>query len=206
MSDVPSQAQAATGLKSAFGAEALAGSTPEFDLAAVMRQYESALLRYVGQLLGSRYDEAQDVVQEVFIRLHRQVTGSGTRSIDNLRCWLYRVSHNLAMDVGRKRRRRHCLQEQIMSDPVINETGVVTSAGPDAAEAAEHHETCALAVAELQSLPEEQKSVILLKVIHGLTLRETGEITGLKIGTVNYRLTQGLQTLAKRLKARGAIP
>lgn len=93
-----------------------------------------------------------------------------------------------------------------MSDPVINETGVVTSAGPDAAEAAEHHETCALAVAELQSLPEEQKSVILLKVIHGLTLRETGEITGLKIGTVNYRLTQGLQTLAKRLKARGAIP
>jgi len=63
-----------------------------------------------------------------------------------------------------------------------------------------HREACENAMREVDRLPDEQRHVLLLKIIQGLTLREISEITGLKIGTVNYRLTQALATLASRLK------
>ncbi|OPZ30469.1 MAG: ECF RNA polymerase sigma factor SigE [Lentisphaerae bacterium ADurb.BinA184] len=163
-----------------------------------MLEFETPLLRYVGQVLGRQYDEAQDVVQDVFIRLHRQLESQGRGSIDNLRCWLYRVAHNLAMDCGRRRGRQRRLEEKALSDPVVGETLGTQLPGP--ARDAMHREACENAMREVDRLPDEQRHVLLLKIIQGLTLREISEITGLKIGTVNYRLTQALATLASRLK------
>jgi len=175
-----------------------------FDLTAVVGEYETRLLRYVAHTIGSTYDEAQDVVQDAFLRLHRQVTTRGEDSVDNMRCWLFRVAHNLAMDYGRRRGRAKKLQEQVMSDPVLNPVSQANTGGGPTASIA-RRESCDLAMHELQELPEEQKHVVLLKIIHGMTLQEVSDITGLKIGTVNYRLTQGLRTLSQRLKALEAI-
>ncbi len=173
-----------------------------FDLAAVVDRYESPLLRYVGQLLGAA-EEVEDVVQDTFLKLHGQVARRGAESIAHLSSWLFRVAHNLAMDVGRKRKRRAALQQRVMADPVINPVEVQRLPAPD--EKLGRREACEMAVAELQTLPDEQRQVVLLKIIQGLTLREISEITGLKIGTVNYRLTQGLRALSERLKRAGAI-
>ena len=90
-----------------------------------------------------------------------------------------------------------------MADPLLNPQTAAADAGPAAA--AGHREACHLAVAELEQLPEEQRTVLLLKIMQGFTLREISEVTGLKIGTVNYRLTQGLRALSERLKEAGAI-
>lgn len=174
------------------------------DLVEIIGQYETRLLRYVAHMMGGQCDEAQDIVQDVFIRLHKEIEKNGGTRIKNVRCWLYRVAHNMAMDMGRRRARRKRLQERVMNDPVINpenqETGV---AAPDG-EAA-RHEARELAMGALQELPDEQRNVLLLKIIQGMTLREISAVTGLKMGTVNYRLTQGLGSLSKQLKAAGAI-
>ena len=169
----------------------------------VMDQFETPLLRYVAQVLGRQYDEAQDVVQDVFIRFHRHVEQEGAASIGNLRCWLYRVAYNLAMDYGRRRGRRQRLEEKVMNDPVLGE--VVGVQSPPPGKALAQQEMRELALREVQALPEEQRQVLLLKMLEGLTLREIGDITGLKIGTVNYRLTQALETVAARLKGAGAL-
>lgn len=169
-----------------------------FDLGAIVREYESPLLRYVGRLIGTRYDEAQDVVQDVFMKLHGQVTRHGLASISNMRCWLYRVAHNLAMDYGRSRRRRRELEDKALGDPTVMERvggGHMEDAGD-----CERRDSAQAAMAAVSALPEEQKNVVLLKIIQGLTLREISGITGMKIGTVNYRLTQGLRRLAAHLK------
>ncbi len=175
---------------------------PGFDLAAVVGEYETPLLRYVGRLLGWRYDEAQDVVQEVFMKLHRQVGRQGLAGIGNLRCWLYRVAHNLAMDYGRARRRRQELEQKALSDPAVLERLQGRAPGAGVEEVA-RTEASQRALAAVAGLPEEQRSVVLLKLIQGLTLREISEATGMKIGTVNYRLTQGLRGLAAQLKMEG---
>lgn len=169
----------------------------------VIRQYESSLLRYVTHLIGRYGDDAQDVVQEVFIRWCREVDRNGFDSIANVRCWLFRVAHNMAMDFGRKRSRQKRLRDEVMHDPGRGAAGHQDA--DNAAEYSARSEMRELAMHELDNLPESQKTVVLLKLIQGLTLREISEITGTKIGTVNYRITQGLRTLARRMKSFGAI-
>ena len=174
-----------------------------FDLTAVVRQYETPLLRYVTQLIGADEDEAQDVVQDTFLRLHHQINKRGVDSVQRISNWLYRVAHNLAMDAGRRRKRHKKLLGKVMNDPVINPTEA--AAVHDPAGDLGHREACGLAMRELKRLPDEQKNVMLLKLIQGFTLQEISNVTGLKIGTVNYRITQGLRTLSQRLKQAGAI-
>lgn len=181
----------------------MGGRSAAFDLAAVVTEYESPLLRYVARLIGTRYDEAQDVVQDTFLKLHSHIGKNGAGSIDNLRCWLYRVAHNLAMDCGRSRRRRHELAEKALSDPAIIEQ--VRGARVGDARDCEHGESVQAALDAVSRLPDDQRNVVLLKTIQGLTLREISEITGMKMGTVNYRLTQGLRSLAAQLKGAGAL-
>ncbi|MDT8391534.1 MAG: RNA polymerase sigma factor [Lentisphaeria bacterium] len=172
-----------------------------FDLVKVVREYETPLLRYVARLIGSRYDEARDVVQDVFLKLHKHMTTPGQADIGNMRGWLYRVAHNLAMDYGRGRKRRQTLENTALSDPSVLEK---TRGGKlDDARDIEKKEAAQVALRAVDRLPEEQKNVVLLKIIQGFTLKEISGMTGLKIGTVNYRLTQGLRTLAAQLQDRG---
>ena len=170
----------------------------EQEFSAIMAEYETRLLHYVGQLIGPMSDEVQDIVQDTFLRLHRQINKHGRESIKHLSCWLYRVAHNRTMDIGRKRQSRYRLQEKMMHDPT-------TKNDSEPAKEFRHKESCGIAMDKLQKLPEEQKNILLLKIIEGFTLKQISELTGLKIGTVNYRLTQGLSTLSLELKKVGAI-
>ena len=171
-------------------------------MADVVRRYQTPLLRYVGQILGAGTPEVQDVVQDAFLRLHRQIGRDGAGSIQKPGSWLFRVAHNLARDVGRRRQRQKRLREQVLGDPTV---APASSAAADPVAGLARAESRDLAVSELGRLPEEQRTVLLLKIMQGMTLREISEITGMKIGTVNYRLTQGLRELSRRLKDAGAV-
>lgn len=171
-------------------------------MAELVARYQTSLLRYVGQILGPDTPEVQDVVQDAFLRFHRQMGCDGPEAIRNQRSWLFRVAHNLARDVGRRRQRQRRLREQVLGDPTVRSTSAVAAADPAAGLA--RRESCELAVQEMSTLPEEQRTVLFLKIMQGMTLREISEVTGMKIGTVNYRLTQGLRELARRLQEAGA--
>jgi RNA polymerase sigma-70 factor (ECF subfamily) len=163
----------------------------------VISHYEMPLLRYVGQLLRqSAQHEAEDLVQETFLRYHRQVSHNGDDSVRNVSTWLFRVAHNLTTDAIRKRSRRN--QDEARPDRP-------DAAPADALEEMMHRETCERALAELHRLPEEQRQLLLLRVIHGMKLREISDVTGLTIGNAGYRISEGLRELARRLKANGVI-
>jgi len=177
---------------------------PEYDFAAVVAQYETPLLRYAAQILGKgAAGGAEDVVQEAFLRLHRQVLRHGEGSVRNLSSWIYRVAHNLAMDQIRKQQREKRGKER------ARQQGVIPSTEPedevDALGEMMHREACDKALEELHNLPESQKHVLLLKIIQGMTFREIGEVTGLTPGNAAYRIDCGLRALAKKLKTSGVI-
>lgn len=172
---------------------------PEICLAnfeAVIESFETPLLRYVGRLIGYDNPDSEDIVQETFIRLHKHLSESIDSAIETPKAWLYRVAHNLAMDIGRKSQRHRKHQEVIKSEeeePVDLSTleGMI------------QRETGQIALKELKMLDEEEQHIILLKTVQDLKLREISEITGLSINKVAYRLNQGLKTLALRLKEGG---
>lgn len=173
------------------------------DLMAVVAHYQTPLLRYVGRMLGRTDHETEDVVQETFIRLHHQVQGQGAGSIKSLTPWLFRVAHNQTLDLLRKRARKQrkpqnpaeaeALAPQEMADEM------------DALGEVLRQEARQVALRELAQLEDQQRQVLLLKVIQGMSLRQVAEVVGVSLSTVNYRLNQGLSELARRLRRAGVV-
>ena len=62
-----------------------------------------------------------------------------------------------------------------------------------------------VALRELAQLDDQQRQVVLLKVIQGMTLRQVAEVVDISVSLVNYRLNQGLTELAQRLKKAGVV-
>ena len=75
-----------------------------------MEQYQTALLRYATRVLNNE-DAAQDVVQEAFIRLHGNMDKIAERGVQ-LKGWLFRTTHNAAVDYIRKESRRRNLHQK----------------------------------------------------------------------------------------------
>ena len=168
------------------------------DVAALVRRFEVALLRYVQHLLGDSSPEAEDIVQDTFLRLHRQCHAHGRDSIVHLQTWLFRVAHNLAMDALRRRGGRRRMQEKLQTN----------AREPDADDTLgdmERREVANYAMKQLEQLPGPQRRVLALKLLEGLTIRQIAKVIDTPPSTVGYQLNQGLTTLTRHMKQKGLI-
>ena len=173
------------------------------DLMAVVARYQGPLLRYVGQMLGRIDHEAEDIVQEAFVRLHRQVAGHGPGSVKHLTTWLFRVTHNLTIDMLRRRSQRKRVPETTVDPSALSEEQAADEL--DALGEVLRQEARQVALRELAQLDDQQRQVVLLKVIQGMTLRQVAEVVGISVSMVNYRLNQGLTELSQRLRRAGVV-
>jgi RNA polymerase sigma-70 factor (ECF subfamily) len=158
---------------------------------AVMAEHETALLRYAGRLVNSPV-AAQDVVQNVFIKLYR---GGYLESVEEpkLKAWLYRVAHNEAVDHVRREARVRDLHERHAREVPLH---VAPEAGADLS-AAERRD---LVLKCLERMHPRDRQVVLLRLEEGLSYREIAEITGRTTGNVGYILFHAVRTLGERLK------
>jgi len=173
------------------------------DLMAVVAHYQSPLLRYVGQILGRIDHEAEDIVQEAFVRLHRQVAGHGPGSVKHLTTWLFRVTHNLTIDMLRRRSQRKRIPETAVDPSALSEEQAADEL--DALGEVLRQEARQVALRELAQLDDQQRQIVLLKVIQGMTLRQVAKVVGISVSLVNYRLNQGLTELSRRLRRAGVV-
>ena len=176
---------------------------PPFDFAGTVAKFETPLLRYVHQMLAPGREQAEEIVQETFLRLHKQVDAHGAASISNLSGWLFRVAHNLTMNAISRRMLERKVGERLAQDAKARLVpGIDTM---EALDEMARKEACDRAMSELHNLSEGHRQVLLLKVIQGFTLREIGDVTGLAVSNVAYRLNGGLRELSRRLKSMGVI-
>lgn len=186
------------------------------DFAKTLDTYEPKLMRYAAGLLAgtapapqpdaapARDTQPADLVQEAFLRLHKHGREHGGASIRHPGTWLYRVVHNLAMDALRKRVRTRDAR------PTLEAAARRRAGDADDHDAAalgqlEQREQIDLALRLLHDLPEQQRRVISMKLLDGLTLRQIAEVLGSSSGSVNYHLNQGLTRLAQQLKQQRAV-
>jgi RNA polymerase sigma-70 factor (ECF subfamily) len=170
-----------------------AGSGEAF--AELVRRHQSALLRLARALLGERAAH-EDVVQEAFLRLAKsppdlpqEVLGRPDEERAQLSAWLHRVTRNLCMDVMRSetRRREH---ERDAASPEAADGGLV---------AIEAEDTRAMVAAKLGKLPDDQRDVLVLRLLADKSYSEIAAITGKKIGTVGWLISVGLKALSAEL-------
>jgi len=134
-------------------------------------------------------DEAQDLTQESFIRAYHAIeTFHGAARFYT---WIYRITVNLCMDHFRKQaaERTHVAAEQSMD---------LDSLTPDSV-AAQHEMSQAVHQA-IQALPVDQRTVIILRELEGLSYKEIARITDSSIGTVMSRLFYARKRLRELLK------
>ena len=160
------------------------------EVTALIDQHEGPLLRYATGLLRNP-DLAQDMVQEAFIRFVRQRDDDG-QQIDNVKAWLYRVTHNLALDHIRKNRRQEALQDEIGQ----RSRGEFAQ-GP--ADLVAKRDAEAKAWEMLRELPEREQRIVALKVIDQKSYQEIAEIMSLTTTNVGFILHTALKKLSRDL-------
>jgi RNA polymerase sigma-70 factor, ECF subfamily len=164
------------------------GARSEIDLAALVETYSSLLFRVAHSVLRSRA-EAEDVVQDVFVRVlvHRR----SLTAVRDMRVWLVRIAWNLAID-----RRRRIRPEQF--DEGFAE-GLVARTLP-ADEALNEAQRLRAVLRELERLPKAEHDVLLLSVVDELGTAEMAEVLGRSESAVRALLFRARARLRERLE------
>src|SRR5271170_7070337 len=152
------------------------------DVAALVNAYSTLLFRIAYSLLRSR-TEAEDVVQDVFIRVleHRR----SLSTVREMRVWLVRIAWNLALD--RKRRKRPEQLDESFAKALASET-------MPADEVMEEAQRFQSILREVERLPKTERHVLLLSALE--------ELSTLEIAGVLRRSESAVRALLSRARAR----
>jgi len=163
---------------------ARAGDSEAFD--ALMRQHMDRVYGLAHRMLRDR-EEALDVVQEVFIKLHGAI--GSLRAEGQVGAWLYRVCTNHCIDRSRRRRETVPLEENLHADG--------SESRPE--ESLERRELQRVVLAAVDALPPRQRAVFLLRHYEYLSLEEIGQSLGCATGTVKAHLSRATGKVRKTL-------
>ena len=183
----------------------------ETDFAALTEQYRREIQVHCYRMTGS-YDEAEDLVQETFLRAWRARDGFQGRA--SARTWLYRIATNACLDLLRRTARRPQRYEPVPGmhhgdgEPPAritwlqpypdDELPVAERELPESA--GESRETLELVLlAAIQHLPARQRAALVLRDALGLTAAETAEALETSVASVNSALQRARPALREHL-------
>lgn len=153
----------------------------------IVDETSARLVRLAARMMGSVVD-AEDVVQEAYVKAYRALSTGEFDGRANVSTWLYRIVTNQAIDSMRGRARR----------PKATDTADETMSDLASAEQK-------LALAELSDwmsdLPPDQRAALVLKAVEGLTSPEIAEVLQCSEGAVEQRLVRARTALRKRSEA-----
>jgi len=172
----------------------LAGDRRAFDV--LVDRYQRRLLNFVYRTIGDR-ERGEDLVQEVFIRVHRHLHRFDQSK--KFSTWIYTIASNLAKNELRNRSRNPLvLFQAIRKDDEADQRPLQFEdkhSRPDDLFRKRHlRELVEWAVAQL---PEHHRIVFVLRELEGKTYEEIAEITDCNLGTVKSRLNRARARFAQ---------
>lgn len=173
----PFRDRAAYALDAQLASLASAGDDTAFT--ALVTRFQPAVFRW-SLIFASDPDEAEDITQEVFVRVHRQL--GGYRSDGPLEAWLYRITRRTATQIRRKRGRRGRLSLTAAARP---EREVYTT---DPGGRVDRQRAADIIRELFSELPRRQREVFDLVDLQGLSPVEVAERTGMKPVSVRANL------------------
>ena len=167
----------------------------------LIERFERPVFSIVSRLLEQPAD-APDVVQDVFVKIFRNV--DGFRGESSLKTWVYRIAVNEA----RNQRRwfgRHRRQEVDLEPATPEKHGlkdVLEDRGPSPFELALDRETHTLIEEALAAVPGSYRTAIVLREVEGLSYEEIASILSISLGTVKSRILRGREALRRVIAER----
>lgn len=167
----------------------LAADTKDREFEAVVREHSRHVYRVAQAVLRNHHD-AEDAVQETFMRYLRQQRHWA--EIRNPRAWLARTVWRVALD-----RRRQFVPVPLEDAAAAVET--LRAAGASAEQVAVHAQTLALVERLISNLPRELRDPLTLSAVEELTSAEVGEVLGIPEGSVRERVSRARTILSEKL-------
>lgn len=152
---------------------------------------EVIALRRYAFVLTRAHDQAEDLVQETLVRgLNALET---FRPGGNLRVWLFRIMHNLAIDEHRRAGRERVAYEQV---------GRLSVASPDSVDLSAALQAT---IAALDKIPKPQADAVALVALRELSYDEAAQVLQVPVGTLMSRLARGREALRRQLDAPSPV-
>lgn len=144
----------------------------------------------------SSMEAAEDLTQEVFIRIYRTLEQYDPKQGD-LSNWLMRLARNLIIDDYRHRQRN---PQNTMADDVEDHTYHLRAVGTSAHKEMERRELAAQVQEGIDKLPADLRTCVILRDIEEMTYQEIVDVLKIPEGTVKSRINRGRIELAKILR------
>jgi RNA polymerase sigma factor (sigma-70 family) len=152
------------------------------------RRYRDRLLAYVRRMSAGA--DAEDVVQDVLARAYTALRADDRPMA--LRAWLYRVAHNRCLDVLRK------------PTPVLTEDVDLGADSATLPELVAGRERLRQVVADIQQLPDQQRSALIIRELEGLSYEELAGALDTTVPAIKSLLVRARMNLARAAEERAA--
>ena len=158
--------------------------------------YKSKIYHLAYRMLGNAH-EAEDVVQETFLRVY---TNLGRYDpAQKFSTWIYRIGTNLCIDNLRKRKRKMSLDANMFDSEGTDGYDMLPAGEEELPETK-------LVISETQRqvreaidrLPDQYKTIVILRYLHDMSLQEISEVLDMPVTTIKTRLHRGREYLRSR--------
>lgn len=159
----------------------------------LMQRYEARLLRYIIRLSGVRKEDAEDILQESFLKVYKNLNGYDPKL--NFSSWIYRITHNEAITHLRRRKARpkiadtedsNLLMDFVKSDPGFGADVEKKYLAEDLGKV-------------IDSLDKKYREVIVLIYLEEKSYKEVSDIIKKPIGTIATLLSRAKKQLRNKI-------
>lgn len=159
----------------------------------LFNRHRTLVYRYAYQMVGRR-DDAEDIVQEVFVRAYKNL--ARYRDEARFTTWLLRIATNLTTDRARMSNRRQVLEQKEAQGAL---TWMTTNISEDPVENLESDRRIVILRKALNALPEHHRNMIVFRDIEEREYTEIAEICGCTVGGAKLRVLRARRALKDRM-------
>ncbi len=166
------------------------GKESELAFGELVERYKNKLVNYIHKYIDD-YDRAEEIAQEVFIRVYRSKNRYEVKA--KFSTFVYRIALNLSYNEVRDRNRRKTEPTDEFSDIIMKDVRTPENLY-------ERDETERIIHKEISNLKDKYRDVIILCDIEGNSYKQAAEILDISVGTVQSRLSRGRIKLKQKLE------
>jgi RNA polymerase sigma-70 factor (ECF subfamily) len=163
----------------------------------LVERHSHAIFRLAFRIAGNESD-AEDLVQETFLRAYKQLHRFDGRSA--VGTWLYRICVNCSLDLIRARKMRRERQSVTCGDETTHWLDQIATAEPGPERLLQSHQIARLLEPALDLLSETERSAFILRHQEGLGIEEIAKLLGVQPGAAKHSVFRAVQKLRRALQ------
>lgn len=163
----------------------------------LVERHSRALFRLAYRMTGNQQD-AEDLVQETFLRAYKQLGKFDNRSA--FATWLYRICANCSLDLIRSRKSRREQQPNIGEDDSLNWLGRIATPAPSPERLTQSGQIADLLEPAMSQLTESERIAFVLRHFEGCDIEEIAHALGVQNNAAKHSVFRAVQKLRRALE------